>query len=361
MTATEKIKYMLTHDHTDFIGACGWIHTPELDRGEAEPFVRKVISMTDENGWDFIKLMSNGWYTMEAYGEKLTFYEREIPLEYQKIKRLADVRENLIQNEGDLETLPVLHAEENRVIGYNAEVIRRITAHYQGSIPLVGTIFTPSTLLPDLCGGNERFLQYLEECPDKVHKALEALLQTDMNIADAFLNAGAAGLFISTKHSSPAMMPEKYFEEFCQSYEERLIAHLKGKSWFNILHVHGQRDMYMEKYARYDVQAINWENIPHGLSGKGITSVADLRAMTDKILIGGTDQFYDFYGTQQEVLSRFRQRVKNAAAESGDNRFIFAPGCSLPLDVDPGNIHQLRVAADEYNAGPQYQRIRRQA
>ena len=55
-------------------------------------------------------------------------------------------------------------------------------------------------------------------------------------------------------------------------------------------------------------------------------------------------------GTGQEVLDRFRRRVERAAQESGDNRLIFAPGCSLPLDIDEETVHLLRVAADEYNA-----------
>ena len=43
------------------------------------------------------------------------------------------------------------------------------------------------------------------------------------------------------------------------------------------------------------------------------------------------------------------QRLEQAAAECGDNRLIFAPGCSLPLDIDFEAVHQLRVVVDEYN------------
>lgn len=349
MTGTEKIRCMLKQKQSDFVCACGWMHTPGVDRRSVEEFVHEVIKSTDRHQWDFIKLMSNGWYIQEAYGEKLCFYEENIPLEFQKIKRLADIEEPLVASEEQLETLPVLNANDNDVISFNTAVIKGLAEHYCGEKPVLGTLFTPATLLPDLCGSNEQFLDYVRSCPERVHKALEALLLTDMNIADAFIEAGADGFFISTKNTSPAVLPPEYFDEFCRPYEERLLKHIKGRTWFNILHIHGQRDLYMDRYAQYDVEAINWENIPHGLSGEGVTTVAKLRALTDKILIGGTDQFFDFYGTKEEVKARFQTRLETAVREAGDNRLIFAPGCSLPLDVPEENLHLIREVVDEYN------------
>lgn len=348
MTGTEKIKAMLENKTVDAVGACGWVHTPEADRKPVDEFVHRVIELTDEHRWDFIKLMSNGWYIQEAYGEKLHFYEENIPLAFQKIKRLADMEEPLVTCEEDLETLPLLDAANNAVVRYNAEVVKRLAEHYHGEKPVIATIFTPSTILPDLCGSNEAFLHYIETCPEKVHTALDTLLEGIEKIADTLIEAGADGLFISTKNTSPEMIPAAWFDEFSRSYDEKLLSHIKGKAWFNILHVHGQHNLYMDAYADYDVQAINWENVPHGMSGKGVTTVADLRAKTDKILIGGTDQFYDFYGTVEEVTDRFRMRLQTAVREAGDNRFIFAPGCSLPLDVPQENLHLIRTVVDEY-------------
>ena len=351
MNATEKIKAMLEKKHVDFIGACGWMHTPDIDRKSPEEFAKRVIAMTDENNWDFIKLMSNGWYVPEAYGEDLEFYSENIPLEFQKIKRLADIRTPLIKTEDDLENLPVI-SKDNPVIQRNAEVVRILAEHYKGTIPIITTLFTPCTLIPDLSGSNERFHEFADECPEKLHKALKALLQTNMNIVDAFAEAGSDGFFIASKHSSPSMISEDDFDRYCAAYDKQLVAHCNEKAWFNMIHAHGQKDMYIKKYLEYDVQAINWENMPHGKSGPGIVSVAEMRSMTDKVLIGGTDQFYDFYGDVKHVRSNFAKRLAQLAKESGDNRFIFAPGCSLPLDVDPEVIHQLRLVVDDYNADP---------
>ena len=105
-----------------------------------------------------------------------------------------------------------------------------------------------------------------------------------------------------------------------------------------------------DQFKTYDVQALSWENTPQQIPEEERSTVAKVRAVTDKILITGTDQFHDFDVNRQEVLDRFRRRVERAAQESGDNRLIFAPGRSLPLDIDEETVHLLRVAADEYNA-----------
>lgn len=237
----------------------------------------------------------------------------------------------------------------NPVFQRNIKAVEILADHYQGDVPVIPTIFLPGITLIDLCGGNDRCAELIEKYPEEVEAAFEALIRTDMALADAYIEAGADGFFIATKHTSPSLIAPELFERFCAKYDKRFLAHIKDRTWFNILHAHGQTDMYMDKFADYDVQAINWENIPHGLTGKGVSSVADVRAMTDKILVGGTDQFFDFYGSVEEVRERFRVRLETAVREAGDNRFIFAPGCSLPLDISEENIHQLRVVADEYN------------
>lgn len=79
MTATEHIREMLTKPEVDHVGACGWMHTPEVDRKSAEEFSSRIIELTDHSRWDFIKIMPNGVYTQEAYGSDITYLSENIP------------------------------------------------------------------------------------------------------------------------------------------------------------------------------------------------------------------------------------------------------------------------------------------
>ena len=69
-----------------------------------------------------------------------------------------------------------------------------------------------------------------------------------------------------------------------------------------------------------------------------LTSVREVRKMyPDKVLIGGIDQHNDFVNTDNDreaIKAVLRNRLLTAMEECGDGRFIFAPGCALPLDVD---------------------------
>ncbi len=178
---------------------------------------------------------------------------------------------------------------------------------------------------------------------------LKALFETEKQLLDMYIEAGADGFFFANRWASKDTITEQQFDRFCVPYETALIDYVSDRTWFNMIHVHGEKNFFWKQFMDYKVQAFNWENVPHKVPEEGRDTVAKIRDMTDRILVTGTDQFADFYGSEQEVLERFDQRIELAAKQSGDNRLIFAPGCSLPLDIDPENVHQLRVAADRYN------------
>ena len=71
MTATQRIRAMLTGQPVKEIGASGWLHTPGPDRGTAEEFSSEIIRMTDYSRWDVIKIMHNGVYNQEAHGSDI--------------------------------------------------------------------------------------------------------------------------------------------------------------------------------------------------------------------------------------------------------------------------------------------------
>ena len=68
-----------------------------------------------------------------------------------------------------------------------------------------------------------------------------------------------------------------------------------------------------------------------------LTSIRQVRQMTDKVIIGGIDQHNDFHNADNDreaIKDVLRRRLLTALEECGDDNFIFAPGCALPMDVD---------------------------
>lgn len=350
MTAAERIREMLEKDRVDHVGACGWMHTPEVDRKSAKEFANRIIELTDHSQWDFIKIMENGVYTQEAYGSDITYLSENIPEEKLRTKQITHFNSYLLNSPEDFERFPVLNVKENTVFQREVKVVKVLYDHYKGTVPIIPTIFLPAHTIPEFCGGIEKARYYLDQYPDAVETMLKALVQTELQLVDAYIEAGADGFFFANRYSNADILSEAEFERFCRPFDVQIMEHIKDRTWFNMIHIHGEKNFFMKQFNEYPVQAFSWENVPHKVSEEERFTVAKVREMTDKILITGTDQFADFYGTIDEVRERFCERIERAARESGDNRLIFAPGCSLPLDINFEAVHQLRVAADQYNS-----------
>lgn len=349
MTATERMKQMISCKHVEQVGACAWFHTPEVDRKSAAEFSSRIIGLTDYNQWDFIKIMCNGIYMQEAFGSDIEYYSENIPVELLRSKMIFKFRSYLINSVEDMWNFHAVDVKANPVFQREVALVRALAEHYKGTVPVIPTIFLPAHTIPEFCGGIPNALIYFTEHPDAVEHMLEELTKTELQLLDAYLDAGADGFFFATRFSNSDIISRGQFDRFCIPYEMRLTQHVKDRAWFNLMHIHGIKNFYWDAFEQYPVQAYNWENVPHELPEEQRESVAKMRAMTDRILITGTDQFSDFYGSVQEVQDRFARRLEMAAVQAKDNRLIFAPGCSLPLDISHENIHQLRVVADEYN------------
>jgi uroporphyrinogen decarboxylase len=344
MTGAERIKALLQNKPVDKIVVSGWLHLSAVDR-YVDKFVKDTIDFTDKNEWDFIKVMENGHYFAEAYGADIQFLED--PTRWSGI-----INKYPIETLEDVANLPVLDPNENSVFTRELEVIKGLYDHYKGKTPILPTLFTPLTWIQEMSQSTVAgpTLDLVRNHKEELHKGLKALLETSIKLADAYIEAGADGFFIASQFASKDILTEAEFDEFCKPYEEALIEHISKKTWFNIFHVHGDKNLFIEKFVDYNVQALNWENTPHGLKEDEITSITKVRSLTDKILIGGIDQHHDFQSEANdtnEVKAKLKTRLESALEETKDNRFIFAPGCALPMNVDRSVFTLISEAANE--------------
>ncbi|MCG8710227.1 hypothetical protein JHU04_003513 [Brenneria sp. 4F2] len=330
MTATSRIQALLAGERLARPAISGWQHLPLIDRDPGS-FIRKTIALTDQNRWDFIKIMSNGHYLAEAYGADIAF-SRDATLWSGVFRRYP------IAQAADLSTLPALD-RHNPVLTREIEIVRGLARHYRGGIPLLATLFTPLTWIQEMTQSTQPgpTLSFIRHHPTALLRGLDAVLQTSLNFIDALLQAGIDGIFLATQYARRDLLSNEEYQTFCHPYDEAILRHIKGKTWFNILHIHGESHLLFEPCLDYDVQAFNWENAPESIAPSQRTGVADIRALSNKILIAGIDQTRDFHyrgGERQAVKTRLQQRLRQLRQESGDRGFIFAPGCALPLDVD---------------------------
>lgn len=346
MNGRERVEALAKGSEIDRTPICGWYHMPLVDRNIGD-FTRELINSSNFNHWDFIKIMTNGHYYTEAFGGEISF-STELTKWYGEIEKYPIITAD------DAENLPVLDID-NPVFSRELEVVKILKDYYKDTVPLIGTIFNPLTAVQECVGSldAEPIKRLMKEAPEALHKALEAMTLTNMKYMDALFEEGIDGIFLANQYSMSHLITDKQYEEFCAPYEKRIVDHCKGKTWFNMAHAHGSRNLRMEPYYAYDddvIQAINWENCPTGVPEEEVTSIKEVREKTNKIIIAGIDQNQDMNSLtndREAVKALIIKRFQTALKENGSNRFIFGPGCALPTGGSYLN-HIIYEVAEEY-------------
>lgn len=322
---------MIDKQPFDRVGVAGWVHMPFVDRNSHD-MIKATISVTDYCNWDFVKIMTTGHYIPEAYGGDIT-YSTDPHHWYGTINRYP------VRDLTELRALPVLD-RDNPVFRRETATAKGLVEHYQGEKPVLATIFTPLTCLQELMsrGTNDKTLPLMQEHKADTHEALRKIVAANFTYLDMLIEeAHIDGIFFANQYGSRNVITDELFEEFCAPYDQQILAYIKGRTWFNILHVHGEEKLMFDHCVNYDVQAFSWENCAPGIDPQNISTVAQVRKLTDKVLITGLARHHDYYSPtndRQELVDRFRSRLKTVREESGDDRVVFAPGCALPMDVD---------------------------
>jgi uroporphyrinogen decarboxylase len=109
-----------------------------------------------------------------------------------------------------------------------------------------------------------------------------------------------------------------------------------GSAPFNILHNCGA-NIYFDLLADYPVNAISWAStLP------GNPSLAAGKALTAQAVMGGVSEKTTLVdGLPEEVAAE----VRTAIEQTGGERLLVAPGCSIPPRTPPANLAAAAHAA----------------
>lgn len=328
MNAIERMKALIQGDDVDRVGVSGWVHMPMVDRN-IKDFTKATIDFTDNNGYDFVKVMYNGHFMTEAFGADIDFSKD--PTQWSgEINRYPLAHP---QDFADLKTPEIDCCSLKREV----EITRGVAEHYKGEMPVLATVFTPLTCLQEMLSSTKPagIQKMMLHSKKELHHALEVLTETNIRFLEKLIEAGIDGIFYATQYACSHLITKEQHDEFARPYDLRVLEAIQGKTWFNMLHIHGNENLMFEELADYPVHAFNWEDV--GVCEQTRASIAHVRSLTDKLLICGIDQHHDFYnaGNDREAIkATLKRRLEQALADCGDRKLVFAPGCALPMDVD---------------------------
>ena len=325
-TKRERIRAALSGQTVDRLPVACWQHFAYAD-GDAQAQIDSFVGYQAKYDWDMVKLMFRSNFLGGDWGVINSDYEPV--LGYLLTERYA------VQESDDWLKLHVLDPEQG-VMGEMLEVTRETRARCGNDIYLLATAFTPIMAASQL-SGRPQILHDMAHRPGAVHAALETITETLIGFVKACFDAGADGLFFADETAGLGRLSRELYATYGHPYNLRFLEAISGLVDFTMLHVCGG-SVYLDEFIDYPVQALNWD---HTLDNP---SLAEVRQLTNKCLIGGMDKMGAlFKGTPEEVVAEARAAVGAAGRE----RLILGPGCGIPYASPAENLRAMRDVCDE--------------
>jgi len=325
MTHRQRIENALARKPTDRLPFGFWWHFPNRDRAPRR-LAELALALQQKLDLDFIKFCPYGLYsvvdwgvTLNTRGGMLTPIQGDYP-----IKRPADWHKLRPFRGTEGEYLVVLEAQ------------RIALAEMRDRVPLVQTIFSPLTSCLKMVG-REALLEHVRRWPDDVHAGLRIVADTTRRFAIEAVRRGAAGLFFASQTTNEGYLTRDEYAAFAKPYDLAVLEGVRGRSWFDIFHLHGEKVMF-DQVLDYPVPAVNYHDRESG------PPLSEMKTKTDKCLIGGIAQNTTLVnGTPQDVIAQ----VKDAWQQVAHLGLILGPGCVANRNAPEENVLALRKAVEE--------------
>jgi uroporphyrinogen decarboxylase len=315
-----------------------WRHFVDREQSAGD-LAAAMLEFQRDFDWDFMKVNPRATCFAEAWGNRYDFGRY--------VSVLPTPTEVVLKEPADLARIrPVDPA--GGAFGEQLDALGRIARGLDGEVPFIQTIFSPLSVIGFLTGGPAgyavpglgdalpRLRRFIQEDPEALEAALDAVASSLAGYARAVLETGASGIFFAIVRlaRAPALTREEY-ERFGRAYDMRVLEAVRGRDRFNVLHVCGDQIYYADT-ASYPVQAISWNT-----ESAGNPSLAQMQAHTLSAVMGGVgEDGVLLEGSPADVTAA----VTAALAETGGHRTIVAPGCSVIPATPLENLRAMRDA-----------------
>ena len=312
----QRIEAAIAGEITDRVPVALWKHFPGDDQDPAKLAARTIEW---QRAWDFdlVKFMPSGTYGVEDWGAQTAY---QGAANGARVVTMAGVK-----RPNDWLWLPRLDVrrgvlgEQNKALALAAKVLR-------GRVPILQTVFSPLTTARKLAG--ESVFEHLRSHPVELEAGLRVITDSTVDFALAALDAGAHGVFLATQLATRDSLSPAEYEQFGARYDLELLGALKGRTRFNLLHLHGENLMF-ERLAQYPVQMLNWHD---RLTPPALGAAAK---RFGGALVGGVEERALLVKGPGKAI---RTQVRDAIAQTASRRLIVGPGCVVAVAAPAENI-----------------------
>lgn len=314
MSAREdRIRAALAGEKPDRIPYGFWTHYPGIDM-DPDALAEATLDLCRSFGLDFVKNMPNGLFCIEDW---------DCGCDYSDIPRggVARVTRLAVEKPADWAALGETDIEKG-ALSRELRSLERILAGTKGDVPVLATVFSPLTTAQKLAGPN--LAAHMRSHPGEVKKGLATIAAVTGKFAARAVEMGCAGIYVATQMSQRNHATEAEYREFGVPFDLPLFEAVRGKSWFDVLHIHGDDIMFnlLKDYPARGISWHVWETAP---------TLEEFRAAApDKCVVGGLRRFKITEGARGEI----EKDIEETTRITGGRRLILAPGCVIRYPFD---------------------------
>jgi len=320
----ERIENLKQGKRTDATARSFWRHF-YLHERNAEDLARTMLGFQEIYGWDFMKVNPRSCCFVEDWGVKVEFGNDE-----HTPQKTIDFP---VKTAADWKNIRPLDVTKG-TYGEHLEAVRLIKKGLKEPLYFVMTIFTPLSVAGRLTGEHEYIKRFMRESPEALLEALDVITNTLIDFAGRCLEGGASGFFFATTtYGTKDNLSVEEFNKYSRPFDLRFLNAVKDAP-FNILHVCGKNNM-LDELLDYPVHGLNWD-----VHSPGNPSLVEVRAKTDRILIGGLNQAGSILEEGDENLEA---EFSRALSETDNgNRFILGAGCVISTHTKDAKLMRIK-------------------
>lgn len=291
-----------------------WVHFV-TDAQPGEEAARRHAAFVRTYDWDFCKVMHDYRYPMPDGLETLTTAQDMLRFERLPAATLPNYVEQL-------------------------KVIRALRAELGPDVPIVDTFFDPFQQVMRKAGYGRAHVAY--ENRREALQMLDNVTDTVCEYLHALRKAGCDGVLYSINGaitpSGDRGIDDATFNTFLKPFDLRVLEAMQGMT--RILHVHGTY-IDMKRVLDYPCEVYSVSD-----RLKGNPSLAQLRTMTGKCLMGGINE----QKIQERSIPEIREEMWDAYKQAGKRKFILSPGCTSAPQTPEHILRTVRAESRKMTA-----------
>lgn len=212
------------------------------------------------------------------------------------------------------------------------EAIQVLKATGDASIPVIGNLTGPISLASSLVDANV-FYKEMRKNPEAVHALLKFLTEQLIAFGKAQLVAGADLIALSDPSGTGEILGPKLFKDFVVPYVNAITEALTPHSPMGtIVHICGRLGPILDTLNTLQSPVLSFD---------AITSVSQVKAATNKVLMGNISTHALEFGDSELVA-----KLAHNALTSGVD--ILAPACGIGARTRITQLRTMVAAAEEH-------------